>query len=150
MRSLYNVAPSVFLVRRPVGKFLSCKRTSPITIIGFKDRRHADYVARVVSGHPVVNIVDAGAYRYIIEKDGPEVGHVEGVKEHATGVTEVVESGLVNLCIKLAVNNVRLALVCDMEENKKRIILSCNQDDDTNVHVDLVMVKNNLDNIIAK
>ena len=145
MKSLYNVAPSVFMVRRHDGNghnvYLSCRRTSPITVIGFKDRRHANYVARMVSNQKVVQVVDAGVHRYIIEKDAGEMGQTEG--------TAVVESGLVNLCIKLAVNNVRLALVSEMEENRKRIILTCNQEDDTNVHVDITMIKNNLDNIIA-
>lgn len=135
MRALSSISANVYMLQNN-NKYLACSSTTPVSIIGFKHRKHAIMVKQTLKYHEQTLEQDS-TKRFTIKKrsDGTVC---DGIN--------ITSCAVVDTFIRFAVNNTQLVIIDDIVETKNKLTLY--KEDNTAVFVDMSMIKANMEKLL--
>lgn len=136
MRALSSISSNIYVLQNKNG-YLACKHTSPVSILGFKHRKHALYLKKHMMFQEQLLETDTNKRFTILKRN---------TGTHIQDDINIVCCSIVDTTIKVAVNNAQLVIIDDLVDTKNKITLY--KEDTPGVFVDISMIKANMEDLL--
>uniref|UniRef100_A0A6C0BEP4 Uncharacterized protein n=1 Tax=viral metagenome TaxID=1070528 RepID=A0A6C0BEP4_9ZZZZ len=137
MKALSSISANVYMLQNN-NKYLACSSTNPVSIIGFKHRKHAAMVKKILKYHEQTLEQDSTKRFTLTKKSDGTVWDADDIN--------ITSCAVVDTCIRFAVNNTQLVIIDDIVETRNKITLY--KEDNTAVFVDVSMIKANMEKLL--